>query len=268
MTVRRRPGRRLKGIGTMNASVPVRAAATVMMIREAERLEVLMVRRHHQVDFVSGAMVFPGGKIEESDADPAWAEHAVGWDSVPEAERGPRVAAIREAFEESGVVIGAGGAASPPHALEIRKAVDAGEVLFLDYIRQQGMTIDIGALTLFSRWRTPPVVPKRFDTFFYMAPVPAGQTALSDGRETVEAEWIVPDEALRLAAAGQRRIVFPTRMNLKLLASTPTLTDAVAAASRRQHLTVEPNIVTRGDMRYVSIDASHGYGAVEEPLEV
>ncbi|MGE0233025.1 MAG: NUDIX domain-containing protein, partial [Flavobacteriaceae bacterium] len=162
----------------MNASVPVRAAATVMLIRETDRLEVLMVRRHHQIDFMSGAMVFPGGKVEQADADPRWAEHAKGWDTVPDLERAARVAAVREAFEESGVVIGAeNSAASHAEMLETRKAIDAGTLPFLDFIKEQDIEIDIGCLTLFSRWRTPPIAPKRFDTFFFLAPVPADQLA-------------------------------------------------------------------------------------------
>lgn len=253
----------------MNASVPVRAASTVMLIREAAQLEVLMVRRHHKIDFMSGAMVFPGGKIEEADGDPGWADYARGWDSVPETERAPRVAAVREAFEESGVVIGAeDSAASHAEMIETRKAIDAGTLPFLDFIREQKITIDIGRLTLFSRWRTPPISPKRFDTFFFLAPVPTDQIAIHDGHEAVESEWVAPQEALRLAEAGQRTIVFPTRMNLRLLSSSPTLADAVAAADRRERITVEPRIITRDDKRYLQLDPEHGYGTVEEPLQI
>ena len=150
-------------------------------------------------------------------------------------ERAPRVAAVREAFEESGVVIGAeDSAASHAEMIETRKAIDAGTLPFLDFIREQKITIDIGRLTLFSRWRTPPISPKRFDTFFFLAPVPTDQIAIHDGHEAVESEWVAPQEALRLVEAGQRTIVFPTRMNLRLLSSSPTLADAVAAADRRE----------------------------------
>lgn len=238
-----------------------------MLVREKPALEVLMVRRHHQIDFMSGAMVFPGGKIDEQDLDPRWAEWAAGWDEIPEVERGPRIAAIREAFEESGMLPGVAARPDQGDSRHARKAVENGSLAFIDYVRQKGVALDLRALTLFSRWLTPPIVAKRFDTFFYLAVAPSGE-AEADGREAVETEWLAPDDALTLAAEGRRTIVFPTRMNLRLLATTPTLAEAVATARERSGRTILPRIEQRGEERYIMLDPEAGYGDVEELLSI
>ncbi|MEC7762129.1 MAG: NUDIX domain-containing protein [Pseudomonadota bacterium] len=248
---------------------PIFLAASTILVREQDDLEVLMVKRHHKIDFVAGAMVFPGGKLNDDDADPAWADHVIGWAQIPEAERAPRIAAIRECFEECGIILGDPGRIAPgPETLALRKAVDRREVRFIDAVRANGVVLDLSRLTLFSRWLTPAVVPKRFDTFFYLAAAPARQDALSDGRETVEAEWIAPAHALELARAREREIVFPTRMNLGLLAQTETLDAAFEAARSRAPRTVLPSIITRGGDRYLQLAVDDGYGAVEELLEL
>ncbi|WP_201744716.1 NUDIX hydrolase [Neoaquamicrobium microcysteis] len=252
----------------MSTTSPIRLASTIMLVREQPVFEVLMVRRHHQIDFMSGAMVFPGGKVEEHDLDPRWAESAIGWNDVAEIERGPRIAAIREAFEESGMLPGC---VAPPADREgsahARAAMENGTLAFIDYVRQHEVTLDLRMLTLFSRWLTPPVVPKRFDTFFYVASAPAGE-AVADGRETVDTEWLAPADALRLAAEGHRTIVFPTRMNLGLLATTRTLAGAVAAAKARSGRTIQPRVEQRGSDRYIMLDPEAGYGHVEELLSI
>src|SRR5688572_29811640 len=83
----------------------IKAAATILMLRDAPAFEVLMVKRHQQIDFASGALVFPGGKAHASDEDPAWADHAVGWADFDAEQRALRIAAIREAFEEAGILM-------------------------------------------------------------------------------------------------------------------------------------------------------------------
>lgn len=228
-----------------------------------------MVRRQQMIDFMSGAMVFPGGKVEPHDLDPDWQDAVTGWNAVPDHERGPRIAALREAFEESGILLGASGfRQSGDETIAARKAIESGALRFFDFVREKKITLDLTALTLFSRWLTPEIVPKRFDTFFYLATASESQEAISDGRETEAPEWIGPGLALSLAAGGKRTIVFPTRMNLRLLAQSANLDEAVAAARGREGRTITPRVAIRDGARYLQLDPEDGYGAVDERLEM
>ncbi len=249
----------------------IKPAATILLLRDAPAFEVLMVKRHHQIDFASGALVFPGGKSHAGDHDPAWVDHALGWSGFDAEQRGLRIAAIREVFEEAGVLLGQrldgspiGGEACP---LEVRKAVDAGTIAFIDVVRDLGVQIDLGALTVFARWITPPLTPKRFDTWFYVADAPDDQLAACDGRETVDAEWIEPKEVLRMAQAGERKVIFPTRMNVQLLAEASSARDCIDRAAARTLVTVEPQIRDRDHGKVLVLPPNAGYGVVEEPLE-
>jgi len=246
---------------------PIRIASTAMLIRETQGLQVLMVQRNHHIDFFSGAMVFPGGKVEPQDADPGWSRAAVGWNSAPEEERAPRIAALRETFEECGVLSAAGLVQiGTDEAQDARASIEAGRLSFLDFVRSKGIEPDLTRLTLFARWLTPPIVPKRFDTFFYLIEMPEGQVVLHDGHETIENEWVAPAAALRLAETGQRTILFPTRMNLRLLSETPTLKEAVQRSGLRKPRQVSPSVEVRDGKRYIRLSRDDGYGDVEEPV--
>jgi 8-oxo-dGTP pyrophosphatase MutT (NUDIX family) len=255
---------------TKEPKVAVRPAATILLVRDEPDFEVLMVKRHHQIDFASGALVFPGGKTHAGDHDPAWADHCVGWSDTPEDERPLRVAAIREAYEETGIILGRFADGRPfagdERAAASRQLVDSLQLAFIDLVRDLGVALDLSALTVFARWITPDLMPKRFDTWFYVATATGDQLAACDGRETVDAEWIPPAEALRLAATGERTIIFPTRMNLQLLAEAAHSQDATDRASLRTLVTVEPRLEERPGGRVLTIPIEAGYGAVEEPL--
>ncbi|WP_442958043.1 NUDIX hydrolase [Phenylobacterium sp.] len=253
------------------SAADIKPAATILLLRDDPSFEVLMVKRHHQIDFASGALVFPGGKTHAGDHDPAWADHVVGWEDFDAEQRGLRIAAIREVFEEAGILLAhrrngepIGGEACP---MEVREAVDQGRTPFLDVVTGIDARLDLGALTVFARWITPAIVPKRFDTWFYAVKAPDDQLAACDGRETVDAEWIEPAEALRLAETGGRKVIFPTRMNLKLLAEAGGADDAVARARARTLVTVEPVVQAREGGRVLVLPPDAGYGVVEEPLE-
>ncbi|MFZ5668095.1 MAG: NUDIX hydrolase [Pseudomonadota bacterium] len=250
--------------------VQIRPAATVLLVRDDPAFEVLMVKRHHQIDFASGALVFPGGKTHAGDHDPAWADHAAGWGEVPAEERPLRIAAIREAFEEAAIIVARDAAGRPfrgdDRAGAAREAVARDERPFLDLVRELGVTLDLSALGVFARWITPDMMPKRFDTWFYVVKATGEQLAVCDGYETVEAEWIAPSEALRLEQAGERTIIFPTRMNLKLLAEASGAQDALDRAAARTLVPVLPRVERREGGGVLVIPPDAGYGAVEEPL--
>jgi hypothetical protein len=134
-------------------------------------------------------------------------------------------------------------------------------------VRDLEAQLDLSMLTVFARWITPPLTPKRFDTWFYAVKAPDDQLAACDGRETVDAEWIAPAEALRLAAQGERKVIFPTRMNLQLLAEARDARDAVGRAAARTLVTVQPQVQQRDRGRVLVLPPDAGYGVVEEPLE-
>ena len=254
----------------MSEPTPPKPSATVLLLRDAAALEVLMVKRHHQIDFASGALVFPGGKLDPADRDAAWSEASFGWDEIAAEERPLRIAALRESFEEAGVLLArrrSGEAFIADSALlEARRSNAAGEISFRQVVDHLGLKLDLLALTRFARWITPVMMPKRFDTYFYAAIAPKDQLAVSDGSETVDAEWISPHHALALAEAGERTIIFPTRMNLKLLAEATHAADAVARAAERKDIVVTPWVERREHGQVLVIPPDAGYGAVEEDL--
>lgn len=253
---------------TRQVSEP-RPAATVLLLRDEPAFQVLMVQRHHQIDFATGALVFPGGKTHAGDEDEAWAGRTIGWEALDSIQRTLRVGAIREAFEEAGILLADHDDGRPFSAAcdpSIRAAVDAGEARFIDVVSDLGVKLRLDGLTVFARWITPAMMPKRFDTWFYVMHAPADQVAACDGRETVDAEWIAPAEALRLAGAGERTIIFPTLMNLKLLAEAEGAEDCIQRARARPLVTVLPELEVRDGGRFLVIPPDAGYGSVAQPM--
>jgi 8-oxo-dGTP pyrophosphatase MutT (NUDIX family) len=244
-------------------------SATILLLRDAPEFQVLMVKRHHQIDFASGALVFPGGKIHQGDDDAAWAEHVVGWERFDPVQRALRIGAIRESFEEAGILAADNRDGTPFAAVcdvDVRGSVDRGETPFLDVVRDLGVRLRLDGLSVFARWITPTMMPKRFDTWFYVMHAPPEQIAACDGRETVDAEWIAPSEAVRLAAEGQRTIIFPTLMNLKLLAEAQSAADCIKRAEARDLVTVLPQVQQRHGKPVLVLPPNAGYGEVAEPL--
>jgi 8-oxo-dGTP pyrophosphatase MutT (NUDIX family) len=246
-----------------------RAAGTILLLRDAPEYQVLMVRRHHQIDFASGALVFPGGKMHPGDDDPRWRDHVTGWNEVDATQRPLRIGAIREAFEEAGILLASypdGGAFSDGCDTEERRRVDAGDTAFIDVVTRLGVKLSLDALTVFARWITPEIMPKRFDTWFYVAHAPAEQVAACDGHETVDAEWISPSSVLELADSGARTVIFPTLMNVKLLAEARSAEDCLARAAERRLVPVLPQVSLRDGERVLTIPPDAGYGDVIESL--
>ena len=258
------------------SEAPMVAAATILLVRDAPSLEVLMVQRHHQIDFVPGALVFPGGKAAAEDAHPEWVDHCDGFDGDP-VQLSLRICALREAFEESGVLLARPAAARGPGkpladfvqtasiALN-REAIEKGQASFLKAVEEAGLVLALDALATFAHWITPKGMPKRFDTWFYVASAPADQVAACDGREAVDACWITPSDALLDNREGRRKIIFPTRLNVELLAQSASVAEALAAARARRIVTVEPVIVREAGGNVLTIPADAGYSVTREPL--
>lgn len=256
-------------------SVP-RPASTLLLIRDgAPGLEVFVVERHHQIDFAGGATVFPGGKVEEGDRDPHLRERCAGANGLGDDELAFRVAAIREAFEECGVLLAR---AHGEHALvsvsrlaallkRWRAELREHRVSLADLARTEDLELACDLLVPFAHWITPEVMPKRFDTWFFLMAAPPGQFAAHDGTESVDSAWISPRRALEQAEAGQRTIIFPTRLNLAKLARSSTTAEAVDTARVSRIVTVLPR-VERGPAGLVMrIPVEADYDFSEGPVD-
>ncbi|MDO7842211.1 NUDIX hydrolase [Sphingomonas immobilis] len=232
-----------------------RPAATILVLRD-DPFEVLMVRRHGNGQFAS-ALVFPGGLVDPADHDPAWLPLLDGADGLEEGERALRIAAFRETFEESALLL-ARRADGTPVACPA-----AGDLSFRETVAASGGLLPLGDLAHFGHWITPDMAPKRFDTHFFLAEAPAGQEAICDGGETVALEWVAPRDILARAADGDLSILFPTRMNLKRLAESGSVAEAIAAARVRPRFTVHPKPEKREGGIAVVIPIEAGYGETE-----
>lgn len=246
---------------------PAVDAATILFVRDGAdgRIEVFMVVRHQAMDFASGALVFPGGKVAEGDRDPALAGLCRGGEGLSPRECQLRLAAIREAFEETGLLLARRGRdhyLTDEEAAELdpfRKPLDKGELPLRRFLEDHGLSLDFGDLAYFAHWITPELQRRRFDTHFFLARAPDGQTGIHDGHELVDSVWINPADAI---AAGKRKeyaIMFPTRMNLWVLAQSETVDDAMAAARARQVVTVLPQVELVEGVEMLQIPASAGY---------
>jgi 8-oxo-dGTP pyrophosphatase MutT (NUDIX family) len=237
--------------------VEPRLATTVLLVRDRAGLEVLMVERHEQAWFAS-ALVFPGGLVDPDDSHDDWLAHTVAQTALPPPERALRIAGFRELYEETGVFLA--DAATPVTA----EPEAPGERRFLEEVARLNARLNLDAMHPFAHWVTPEFAPKRYDTHFRLCGLDTELAAVSDGRETVSAEWLRPRDALELGRAGERKLLFPTRLNLELLSTSSSVEAAIDAAKRRTIVTVSPRLERRaeGDVLVVPPDA--GYGPAEE----
>ena len=261
----------------MTDSAPPRLSATILLLRDDPDLQVLMVKRHYEIDFASGALVFPGGKANDEDSDSGWVDWTDG--DFSGAEQAARISAIREAYEEAGIILarrrsarGAGAALAGADIAEalnpMRGAVDRREQSFLELMQQHDLVLALDALVHFGHWITPTMMPKRFDTHFYLAATPPGQVAEQDGRETTEAVWLGPQQALDMEEAGTATIIFPTRMNLGKLAETANTRDALTRFASEAVVTVLPVVGKDDDgSPCLHIPKEAGYIQHQEPLQ-
>jgi 8-oxo-dGTP pyrophosphatase MutT (NUDIX family) len=254
-------------------SPPPRPATTVLLVRPSETgnaaspLEVFMVVRHHQIDSFSGALVFPGGKLEEADGDPRLRARCGGSDRLGDEELKFRIAGVREAFEECGILlarkpdqralVGAGDLEAIERRWRTKLAKD--EASIVDLVEAENLELATDLMTPFAHWITPTFAPKRFDTWFFLAEAPEDQVALHDGSESVDSVWIGAEQAIDEAKAGKRTLVHATHKNLELLAEGGTVVGAISQATERKIVTVQPWVETREGKRFLHIPEGAGY---------
>ncbi|MGQ9366847.1 NUDIX hydrolase [Azospirillum sp. ST 5-10] len=238
-----------------------RPAATLILLRDgADGLEVLTIERHAALSFAAGATVFPGGCLDPADHDPAWA------DLPPAVDRARRIAAVRETWEECGILLARERATGAPVEPARTARIDPA-LPFAEAMRREALVPDVDALVPFAHWQTPETLRRRFDTVFFLAAAPTGQDARVDGAEAVAWRWDTPRRLVGADDAGDLRLVFATRMNLLRLAACATVAAAVAAARRAPPVLVLPRLVETAAGPVFRIPEHAGYRPVETPAD-
>lgn len=224
----------------MSASLAtgLRASATVLLLRDGPQgLEVLMARRLIQGDHMGGAFIFPGGGLDPADALPQVQAHLQGLqaEAASQAMGLPAVeaaalylAALREAFEEVGILLGSS-EVTPAALAEARRALAARELDWAAWLDEAGVRFHAAGLAYFAHWITPEGFKKRYATRFFLAAVGPDVEALPDEGEVGDAVWVRPVDALAASKAGRMPMVFPTRHALRGLLPHATVAEALAA---------------------------------------
>ena len=250
-------------------------AATILLCRDsAEGIETFMVVRHRKIDFASGALVFPGGKVCEGDSDPRVNERCAGL-AEGDGELLPyMVGAIRETFEECGILLAREAGSENlvpgsrlPSLVDYRGKLNSGEVSLADFLESEDLVLACDCVHRFAHWVTPEGMPKRFDTQFFIAQAPADHLAVHDGSESVDSTWISTDRLLAAAEKGAYTVIFPTRCNILMLGQSRTVDEAIAQSRNRDIVTVTPWIEKGEDGSYLHIPKEAGYPVGPEKLD-
>src|SRR3979411_1027031 len=223
-----------EGVKLMAEAVIPRPASTILLLPDGAltrgpddnrrgEIEVFMMVRHYEIDFNSGALVFPGGSVDEGDQEIiSRPELYSGGEGLDGATLSFRIAAIRETFEESGILLarprGSNTLIDAKRAGEIeaanRAALCDGKITFLNVLTDNGLLLALDELVPYAHWITPEGMPKRFDTWFFLAAAPPEQAGAHDGKESTDSIWVSPHEALEGGESGRFKLPFPTTRNL------------------------------------------------------
>jgi 8-oxo-dGTP pyrophosphatase MutT (NUDIX family) len=252
--------------------VPAKHASTVVLLRAGDgspgSLEVYLLRRHVDMAFAAGMCVFPGGGVDPRDFD-----HEIGWVGPSAAEWGALLgveqslaralvcAAVRETFEESGVLL-----AGPTERTVVsdttgedweadRRALEAREVSFTEFLDRRGLKLRTDLLRLWGSWVTPVFEPRRYDTAFFVAQMPQGQVTRDVSTESDEVVWMSVRDAIRAVDDRDLLMLPPTYCTCMELFEYGDAADVLAAAATRDTTPVEPVAVRDGDAAYLEIPA-------------
>jgi 8-oxo-dGTP pyrophosphatase MutT (NUDIX family) len=256
----------------MAEAVAPRSASTVLLLRDSKatpgEIEVFMMVRHYEIDFNSGALVFPGGSVDNGDqeiiATPGLYSGGEGLDA---AGLSFRIAAIRETFEESGILLarpeGSKALVDARRAAEIetahRAALCDGKTTFLKVLSDNGMVLALDELVPYAHWITPEGMPKRFDTWFFLAATPPDQLGAHDGKESTDSIWVSPREALEGGESGRFKLPFPTTRNLIRLGKQKAVKSALDDSRGKKVVTVMPVMTKLNGGRQLRIPLEAGY---------
>lgn len=250
----------------MTKVVPALPAATVTLVRDTPQgIEVLLLQRNFQSGFMPGMFLFPGGALDPGDGvasvlarcaglDDALASAALG---LPEGGLPYWAAAIRESFEEAGVLlaydesgelVNPGEAARAGRYEEYRRKLNTGEQMLADMLEPEDLNLAVDRLTYFSHWITPVSAPRRYDTRFFVAIAPEGQEAAPDNVEAIHHVWVQPGEAVERYRSGEFKMRTPTIRTLEQFLPFATA-EALIAGLRAQAAApaILPRIGPRGE---------------------
>jgi 8-oxo-dGTP pyrophosphatase MutT (NUDIX family) len=236
--------------GTSAEPAPARPASTILLLRDGPSApQLLLLRRHGRSGFAAGAWVFPGGTVDAADRTGGLAllgrESAMEWarrlESPDPAEAAAYLfAALREAFEETGILLGEG--ATPPTSEEPRAALLGGALSFAEILEGAGASGPPTEVAYIARWITPRPEPRRYDTRFFLARVPAATEARPHRAELVEERWVTPAAALEGFADGSLPMLPPTAHTLRRLAAFADAGEALRALGEAPVPAVTPTM--------------------------
>jgi len=252
-------------------------AATLVLLRDRPQngVECLLMRRHLKSKFAAGDFVFPGGKIDAGDnpedaarwcrgLDVSAAARQLNLEDAPRTALGYWIGAIRETFEEAGLLLAVdanerGVDVTPPRFAEYRKACHRDNPAFWAMVRGENLRLATDRLVYFAHWITPEEQPLRFDTRFFAALAPPGQEASGDDFEMTDLKWLTPQEALAAQKRGDISLRNPTVKNLMLFDGARDTAHALDRLRDRVVATIRPRIVMEGDQRRILMPGDPGY---------
>jgi 8-oxo-dGTP pyrophosphatase MutT (NUDIX family) len=248
-----------------------RNAATVMVVREPAGggIEVLMLKRPASMAFAAGAYVFPGGSVDPADAaaEVAWhgpdaAEFGRWLGATPELARALLCAAVRETFEEAGVLL----AGTPDGEVVIpegpsweadRAALTAGEISLAALLDRRGLVLRADLLTPWARWITPLAEPRRFDARFFAAALPPGQRVAAHAAEADKIAWVRPQDALAAARKREMSLLPPTATTLAEFAAATGVPDILRR--ERTVVPIQPTLISENGQAWLEVQDDVGY---------
>lgn len=252
-----------------------RDAASVLVLRGREAdgpFEVFCVERHPMSGFLGGAVVFPGGKVEPADADPAWrslvtapAERAARLADGAVDPHAIAIAACRELLEEGAVAPTVGDRLDAEGALTLRERVRRGASLRAE-LERLGLVLDLARLAPFGRWVTPEAESRRFDARFFLLALPHGQVGAHDDHETTTSFWATPSEVLSRWEAGRIQLAPPTTRALELLAGAATIDGAIAIAATQSLLPICPVFVPGDPVSFLALPGDPAHPVAEHRI--